>query len=63
MTYKLVDRCPECGCDDWSGFCGHFDCGACSLLRARKHEIQKQYERELSGWKNDKDNTTEPTSS
>jgi hypothetical protein len=49
------DSCPECGCgykygerlgeivEGWTGYCGHFDCGACSLLRAEKSRIHKHY--------------------
>lgn len=51
------DHCPECGCgyqkddiasyapndDGWTGYCGHFDCGACSILRAEKDKLTKRY--------------------
>jgi len=53
------DKCPECGCGfdraadpkygtwgGWDGYCGHFDCGACSLLRKAKDDIDKLYARQ-----------------
>ena len=40
------DKCPECGCDEWTGSCGHLDCGACSIIRAEKAKLIKRYEAE-----------------
>ena len=60
MSYRPEDRCPECGCGyrkgdgagsgirdaGWAGYCGHFDCGACSILRAEKDKLTKRYDEE-----------------
>lgn len=42
---KLDDRCPECGCNEWTGYCGHFDCHACKWLRNDKNKISRYYEK------------------
>ena len=57
-SFRPEDRCPECGCgykygerlgehvEGWTGFCGHFDCGACSILRSEKSKLWKRYAEE-----------------
>lgn len=44
MENLHTDRsCPECPCDNWTGFCGHLDCGACSRLRAEQVKIRYEW--------------------
>ena len=58
-SFRPEDYCPECHCgykkndeysdiqdDGWTGYCGHFDCGACSILRAEKDKLTKRYAEE-----------------
>lgn len=52
----IDDSCPECPCDEWTGHCGHFDCGACSQLRAFKAKVKKEYADRRAQWEKDKNN-------
>jgi len=57
-SFRPEDQCPECGCgykygerlgeivEGWTGYCGHLDCGACSVLRSEKVKLVKRYEEE-----------------